>query len=644
MNRLIIFSLILIFTLIASDLSINQQIKADLKTIIIPDDFPTIGAAISNASDGDTLFVKRGSYKERITITKALSIIGEDKETTIINGGNTGTIVLVCHDNVTFTGFTVIYDSSSYTPQSIWMWSTRLAGIHLLSAKNCNISNNIISNCGAGLWLYDSHKNILLNNNVSNNDYGIRIEYSTNNTLSNNMINKNWGGIRMISTSGNRLSENKLADNIQNFGISNNNLVLNADQVDLTNTLNNNPICYWIGVSNTNIPLNAAYVVLINCTNITIQNLNLSNNQEGIILAGTLNTTITNNVISGCTTGILLFNSFLDKIIDNTFKCGSGIIANGTGTQILRNDISSTNIGVEVGGNFQTIAENSIKINQSQGYMLKISGCFNNITKNFLIGTSYAYAIIEGPENIFYNNILKDSYGLRVSSDKNIISKNNVTGGSISISGLNNTICINRINNGFGLTVAGHNNRYFANQVQDNTIGANTGGLESYSSNNWIFQNNFIANKNQIKNYENKGNFWDNGTIGNYWSDYNGTDINTDGIGDQPYFIMGLELTDHSLVPIVTGQDSFPLIAPIDISNIDVELPQWKLNFTFPSPPPSPTMTPTETDLPIPSQTIPTQSPISPTPSPTIPEFSTWIISSLIVTSIMIIMYTKKKI
>jgi hypothetical protein len=34
-------------------------------------------------------------------------------------------------------------------------------------------------------------------------------------------------------------------------------------------------------------------------------------------------------------------------------------------------------------------------------------------------------------------------------------------------------------------------------------------------------------------------NQWDNGTIGNYWDDYNGSDLDDDGIGDTPYIIPG---------------------------------------------------------------------------------------------------------
>ena len=40
---------------------------------------------------------------------------------------------------------------------------------------------------------------------------------------------------------------------------------------------------------------------------------------------------------------------------------------------------------------------------------------------------------------------------------------------------------------------------------------------------------------------------WDNGNEGNYWSDYNGTDTNNDGVGDTPYVVDAL------------NQDRFPL-------------------------------------------------------------------------------------
>jgi hypothetical protein len=42
-------------------------------------------------------------------------------------------------------------------------------------------------------------------------------------------------------------------------------------------------------------------------------------------------------------------------------------------------------------------------------------------------------------------------------------------------------------------------------------------------------------------------NKWDNGSIGNYWSNYNGTDANNDGIGESPYMMD------------VNNKDNYPL-------------------------------------------------------------------------------------
>ena len=54
-------------------------------------------------------------------------------------------------------------------------------------------------------------------------------------------------------------------------------------------------------------------------------------------------------------------------------------------------------------------------------------------------------------------------------------------------------------------------------------------------------------------------NIWDNGTVGNFWDDYHGTDNNNDGIGDTPYVIDG------------NNQDNYPLVEPYAIP----EFPSW---------------------------------------------------------------------
>jgi nitrous oxidase accessory protein NosD len=62
------------------------SLMAGPKTITVPDDYPTITDAISNAKEGDTIFVKKGNYEgpinQTLVIDKAISLVGEDANST----------------------------------------------------------------------------------------------------------------------------------------------------------------------------------------------------------------------------------------------------------------------------------------------------------------------------------------------------------------------------------------------------------------------------------------------------------------------------------------------------------------------------------------------------------------------------------
>lgn len=64
------------------------------KNINVPGDFPKIADALGNADAGDTIFVKRGTYNENITLIMGVVLKGEDPLTTIIDGGRRGPTVM----------------------------------------------------------------------------------------------------------------------------------------------------------------------------------------------------------------------------------------------------------------------------------------------------------------------------------------------------------------------------------------------------------------------------------------------------------------------------------------------------------------------------------------------------------------------
>jgi parallel beta-helix repeat protein len=108
----------------------------------------------------------------------------------------------------------------------------------------------------------------------------------------------------------------------------------------------------------------------------------------------------------------------------------------------------------------------------------------------------------------------------------------------------------------FVIDISGHSN---GNTVEENTISHGDGTLRAYlllaeSTENLIFHNNFVDVVSWIPVLETYGNssnnVWDNGSEGNYWINYDGVDLDGDGIGDTPY-IVGSNFTDH--YPLMKG-------------------------------------------------------------------------------------------
>ena len=248
---------ILCFLLIQLLTGINIHVKASPDVIHVPTDYPTIQEAINHANPGDTILVHNQTYHENIFINKSVSLIGEDRETTIIDGGENGSVILVTANNVNISGFTIqnsgraLYDSGILIDHSsgnnishntitnnyhgIYLSYSRdntisnnnislnrVNGISLDSSDDNNISNNnISSNRVTGIRIYSSSDNLVSDNNISSNDVnGIRFEFSSGNTISGNTISNNDYGIRIYSSSGNLIYHNNFNNTDQVRGES----------------------------------------------------------------------------------------------------------------------------------------------------------------------------------------------------------------------------------------------------------------------------------------------------------------------------------------------------------------------------------------------------------------------------------------
>jgi len=217
-----VFILLLMATL---PLAFNvSHVKAEPKTWIVDDDgpadFKTIQGAINAASDGDTIFVSSGTYCENIVVNKSVSLIGENRDTTIIDGMQEDDVLSITKNNVHITNFTIMRSDPD-----------NRHGILLRGVSECRISQNkFIDNCN-GIGLFESTSNVILRNHVKNSiNNGIGVWQSTSNIILENTITNNAEGIFLSGPSNyNSIFRNYIEGNwVSGIGLrwcaSNNNI------------------------------------------------------------------------------------------------------------------------------------------------------------------------------------------------------------------------------------------------------------------------------------------------------------------------------------------------------------------------------------------------------------------------------------
>ncbi|UCD14688.1 MAG: right-handed parallel beta-helix repeat-containing protein [Thermoplasmatales archaeon] len=171
-----------------------------------PNNYTRIQDAIDNASDGDTIFVFSGKYYGGLIVEKSLILIGENKESTFIDGtegpGHNG--ISIYGDGVLLTGFT-IHNVGGFWPDS---------AIYINSYDNI-ICNNIIKNNKLGIDMLESLNNIISQNIIENQQYyGVNMRYSSNNNISSNIIfNNKRTGINIFGSYDNTIIENTILNN-----------------------------------------------------------------------------------------------------------------------------------------------------------------------------------------------------------------------------------------------------------------------------------------------------------------------------------------------------------------------------------------------------------------------------------------------
>jgi nitrous oxidase accessory protein NosD len=266
---------------------------------------------------------------------------------------------------------------------------------------------------------------------------------------------------------------------------------------------------------------------------------------------------------------------------------GGEISINGTRNQITGNSITAA---LSIKGSHLTITENTFLESKSSNpmYDATIAGNHCNISSNHVNG----HISISGQNNILSFNNIQGS--LTVVTDNSFIHSNNINTeqfDEFSVTGNDNIISKNIVDHiRFGLAVYGSNNKAFLNQITNCRMGISPSAGNTFYANYiadtaWpinpmnhimnpagnlsvLVHNNFVNNE----IYEVSSlvmpkttDYFDNGKEGNYWSNYNGTDANGDGVGDTPFYLDSTHL------------DRYPLMIPFNLSNVAELVPDWLL-------------------------------------------------------------------
>ena len=387
----------LVFLLFLSVPKLETHAKEFRSIIRVPLHYETIQEAVNNASNGDTILVSQGTYYENVVVNKSVSIIGENRNITIVDGNGLESAFYVHAENVVISNFTL---RNGYS------------GVWLFNSKNCTVSGN----------------------NANNNAYGIKLYHSYNSIISNNMVNNNkWFGITLHYSGNTTLRNNNLTENNFNFGVDGDTLFDFINDIDTSNTVDNKPIHYMINQHNLTIDSSTfpeiGYLAFINSTNINVKNLNLSNNFQGILFAYSPNCTINGINTTNNWYGIYLKNSPNCKIEENNASnnfdyaialrlsgnCtvsknnvnnndwGSISLAFSPNSMITENNVSNSYYGIHLVDTTNCVATGN-NVNTGNGYSIVIYRADNNVIyhNNFVSYFIYAYA---GSTNIWDNGI-----------------------------------------------------------------------------------------------------------------------------------------------------------------------------------------------------------------------------------------------
>ena len=231
-------------SVVSSTGMVEKSIKSPINRSVLyvggsgPGNYSMIQDAIDNASDGDTVYVFNGTYNESwlfpecsyIYIDKSINLIGENKNTTIVNCPDSGMSGGQIGIRIGFSGIISVSDVFIFGLTLKGGYDSESIGIYLQrDSENTTIEDCIVHNFADGMQFVNGSRNITIKNCITYNNSrcgGISFAWHnvSNFEISGCSSYSNAYGIHITAGGTNGLIyHNNLYDNVINaYGESNN--------------------------------------------------------------------------------------------------------------------------------------------------------------------------------------------------------------------------------------------------------------------------------------------------------------------------------------------------------------------------------------------------------------------------------------
>jgi nitrous oxidase accessory protein NosD len=373
-------------------------------------------------------------------------------------------------------------------------------GIFLLDAFNVTITGNVIDDCQVGVVLEGAQLCKVEANDIAGANVGIFLEthgynyYTENNVISENNVSSSGIGIFTLSYYG--------ATNITWNNLTGNAVGIKAE--GRTETISHNRIAQC---------------------------------GQGIVCSGeTGDKLVYKNRILNCTTGIDMWGEAV-RICENYMAHCTDFGIRSSDCNVSRNEILDCGYGVVGGGIIEANSISNCNYGIAYSYGEIVGNRIANATTGIYMTCDEMLACQKTP-NVVRNDVRFCHVGAHLQDLYDV----NVRGN-------------NFISNDYGVYLTAfwwHTREISENNFVRNNVSIFVTHDDYGEIIATIFHNNFIENA-----HKPCGKpwwcFWDNGTEGNFWSDYSGTDTNGDGIGDTPYNISGQASDNHPLMEPLGG-------------------------------------------------------------------------------------------